>query len=66
MAESDGDSPVEVELSIECGLLVESGTNAKRKKATRGVDMTVVLTHNSDLDFIDFRRIPYVLRAWTR
>lgn len=58
---SDGEGPVEVELSVECGLIVESGPQPKKKKNARGMDMTVVLTYNSDLDFIDFRRIPYVL-----
>ncbi|KAH8099579.1 DEAD-domain-containing protein [Cristinia sonorae] len=57
VSEGGGEGPVEVELSVECGLIVESGVHTK-KKNTKGQDMTVVLTYSSDLDFIDFRRIP--------
>ncbi|KAF7791334.1 hypothetical protein EIP86_002348 [Pleurotus ostreatoroseus] len=54
---SDGIQPVEVELTIECGLL-EDNTPVQAKKAkTKFRDTTLVLTVTSDLDFIDFRRI---------
>jgi ATP-dependent DNA helicase HFM1/MER3 len=58
---SGGEDPVEVELLIECSLVVDQSTSgalkAKKQKG-RGTNMTTVLTLTSDLDFIDFRRIP--------
>ncbi|TCD63539.1 Sec63 [Steccherinum ochraceum] len=54
---SDGQSPVEVELSIQCGLVQEGGFMPK-KKPMRGGEWTVVFACNSDLDYIDFRRTP--------
>lgn len=55
----DGNRAVEVELSVECGLEIHGGSLTKAKKSkSRVSDMTVLLTVNSDLDFIDFRRIP--------
>jgi ATP-dependent DNA helicase HFM1/MER3 len=57
--ENGKDDPVEVELSIECGLTAEQTITGKLKKQkNRGANTTVVLTLNSDLDLIDFRRIP--------
>lgn len=59
VATQNGEGPVEVELSIKCGLLHDEGVGAKPKKSrSKGQDWTVVLTVNSDLDFVDFRRIP--------
>ena len=56
---SDGRGPVEVELSITCGVLDEEAEMAQPKKnKTKFRDSTVVLLVNSDLDFVDFRRIP--------
>ncbi|KAG1761698.1 Sec63 Brl domain-containing protein [Suillus occidentalis] len=55
---SDGKSPVEVELSVECGLLLDKRTSTGSKKQKRGgFDMTTLLTITSDFVFIDFRRI---------
>ncbi|KAH9950191.1 P-loop containing nucleoside triphosphate hydrolase protein [Amylocystis lapponica] len=54
-----GQQPVAIELSVECGLLVEDSVGAQSKKGkNKRSDMTVVLTLTSDLDYIDFRRIP--------
>lgn len=59
VATDEGKGPVEVELSIKCGLLNEDTAGEKAKKnKNKSRDYTVVLTVNSDLDFIDFRRIP--------
>ncbi|KAL6301584.1 P-loop containing nucleoside triphosphate hydrolase protein [Sparassis latifolia] len=53
-----GSKPVEVELSIDVGL-VEEGISLKSKKSKgKSADSTVVLTLTSDNDFIDFRRVP--------
>ncbi|KAG2755826.1 P-loop containing nucleoside triphosphate hydrolase protein [Suillus brevipes Sb2] len=55
---SDGKSPVEVELSVECGLLLDKRASTGSKKQRRGgLDMTTLLTITSDFVFIDFRRI---------
>ncbi|KAF9469215.1 hypothetical protein BDZ94DRAFT_1181827, partial [Collybia nuda] len=55
-----GNSPVTIELSIKCGLFnVQTNPPPKSKKAKgRGIDMTAVLTMTSELELIDFRRIP--------
>jgi ATP-dependent DNA helicase HFM1/MER3 len=56
-----GKKPVRIELSIECGLEEDAAapknTTTKKRKQLRG-NMTVVLTVNSEMDLIDFRRIP--------
>lgn len=54
-----GNTPVTVELSVECGLAdaPTKGTKTKKHKG-RSMDMTAVLTMTSDLDLLDFRRIP--------
>ena len=58
MTASDGQSPVEVELTVDCGLFDDGGDNAKAKKPrSRFKDTTLVLTTTSDLDYLDFRRI---------
>lgn len=57
--ESDGRNPVEVELLVTVGMYdsesVDSGKSKKGKTKFR--DSTTILSTNSELDFIDFRRI---------
>ena len=54
-AQKDG---VDVELSIECGLVREPRAQASKKnKKHKRHDMTTVLTLTSDNNFVDFRRI---------
>lgn len=54
----DGHEPIEVELSIRCGL-VETMDKVKFKKLKcREANITVVYTVTSDMEFVDFRRIP--------
>ena len=56
-----GQKPVEVELSVECSLVADhstAGPSKAKKQQGRSSNMTTVLTLTSDLDFIDFRRIP--------
>jgi len=57
-----GKRPVEIDLLVECALVEEGSTaNVKPKKPkSRYADMTAVLSLTTDMDFIDFRRIPYV------
>jgi ATP-dependent DNA helicase HFM1/MER3 len=60
----EGHKPVEVELLVECSLVMDQssgGPSKPKKQQGRASNMTTVLTLTSDLDFIDFRRIPYVL-----
>ena len=59
---SNGKTPVEVELNVECGVREDGvdSTKAKRLKL-KSRDTTLVLTTTSDLEFIDFRRISCVL-----
>ncbi|KAI0062246.1 P-loop containing nucleoside triphosphate hydrolase protein [Artomyces pyxidatus] len=54
-----GGQPVEIDLAIECGVVVGDRPSYKpRGQKNRGhYDMTIVLTLTSDMDFIDFRRI---------
>ena len=55
---SDGKSPVEVELSIDCGIVCDLTQAAQpRKGKSKFRESTLVLIVNSDLDYIDFRRI---------
>ncbi|KAH7911400.1 hypothetical protein BJ138DRAFT_1238398 [Hygrophoropsis aurantiaca] len=56
---SNGEDPVEVQLTIECGVSQDDGASKvkTKKHKGRGLDMTTVLTVTSDLLFIDFRRI---------
>ncbi|EPS99015.1 hypothetical protein FOMPIDRAFT_1031123 [Fomitopsis schrenkii] len=49
--------PVEVELEVECGMIVERDAAPTKKSKARTSDMTLVLTVTSELDFVDFRRI---------
>lgn len=54
------DNAVDVEVDIQCSVLLE-GASLSKSKAQRSRhyhDMTYILTLTSDLDFIDFRRIP--------
>ncbi|KAJ3923241.1 P-loop containing nucleoside triphosphate hydrolase protein [Lentinula edodes] len=54
-----GRTPVDIELSVECGLLQEIGpSKSKKQKPSRFSHMTSVLTLTSDNQFVDFRRIP--------
>jgi ATP-dependent DNA helicase HFM1/MER3 len=56
---SGGGNPVEIRLRIECNLVEANHTAMKVKKSrNRKFDRTAVLTVTSDMDFIDFRRIP--------
>lgn len=59
----DGTEPLQVELSIDCSLLPNSsiGTTKLKKQKGRNYSMTTVLTVTSDLEFIDYRRIPSVI-----
>ncbi len=51
---------VDVELDIQCSVAPESASLSKSKaqRSRHFHDMTYILTLTSDLDFIDFRRIP--------
>ncbi|KAF8205795.1 hypothetical protein K438DRAFT_2014648 [Mycena galopus ATCC 62051] len=53
-----GIGPVELELSITCGLAAEQSSAPKAKKPKGRIQMTAILTLTSDSEFIDFRRIP--------
>ncbi|VDB82695.1 unnamed protein product [Peniophora sp. CBMAI 1063] len=54
-----GAGPVSVKLKVKCGLLLDKGQKLKSKSG-RGYDATSVLSVTSDLDLIDYRRIPTV------
>ncbi|KAF9227710.1 P-loop containing nucleoside triphosphate hydrolase protein [Gyrodon lividus] len=54
---SNGNSHVEVEFSVECGLIFESSAPQRAKKPKWGrTEMTTLLIITSDLVFVDFRR----------
>ncbi|KAI9446595.1 P-loop containing nucleoside triphosphate hydrolase protein [Lactarius indigo] len=56
---STSDSPIDVELDIKCSVSWErASSKPKAHKNRHFVDMTYILTVTSDLEFIDFRRIP--------
>jgi hypothetical protein len=55
------ETPVEVTISIKCGLNVDQTVNPNEKKQKNRFNMTSVLTLTSDMDFVDFRRIQWVL-----
>lgn len=57
---SDGTNPVQVHLLVECGLVDEVSPSTK-KQNRHAMSITVVLTLTSDMDMIDFRRIPSVI-----
>ncbi|KAK0196704.1 hypothetical protein F5146DRAFT_1153057 [Armillaria mellea] len=54
-----GTKPVEVDLSIECGLNDETFTSQSKSKKQKGrvYNMTSIITLTSDMELIDFRRI---------
>ncbi|PBK78606.1 P-loop containing nucleoside triphosphate hydrolase protein [Armillaria solidipes] len=54
-----GAKPVEVDLSIECGLTDETFTSQPKSKKQKGCvyNMTSIITLTSDMELIDFRRI---------
>ncbi|KAG7448168.1 P-loop containing nucleoside triphosphate hydrolase protein [Guyanagaster necrorhizus] len=56
---SDAEKPVEVDLSIECGLTDDSFTSQAKSKKQKGrvYNMTSIITLTSDMELIDFRRI---------
>jgi ATP-dependent DNA helicase HFM1/MER3 len=59
---SDGTNPVQVHLLVECGLVDDVSPSIQLKKQNRhAMSITVVLTLTSDMDMIDFRRIPSVI-----
>jgi ATP-dependent DNA helicase HFM1/MER3 len=51
---------VDVEVDIHCSVTLGSASSSKSKgqKSRHDHDMTYILTVTSDLDFVDFRRIP--------
>jgi len=51
---------VDVEVDIHCSVSLGSASSSKSKgqKSRHYHDMTYILTVTSDLDFVDFRRIP--------
>ena len=56
-----GTNPVQVHLLIKSGLVNEVSPFNPKKPARYGMNITVVLTITSDMDLIDFRRIPSVI-----
>ena len=55
-----GNKPIEVDLSIRCGLVDRHDNSKAKKLKRREINMTVVYAVTSDLDFIVFRRTSYV------
>lgn len=57
-----GYEPVQIELSVGCSATIDgpAGKRSKKLKGRSAGGSTYVLTTSSDLEFIDFRRIPYV------
>ncbi|KAF8997948.1 P-loop containing nucleoside triphosphate hydrolase protein [Hymenopellis radicata] len=55
---SNGQQPVEIDLTIECGIEDDHGNSKTSKKSKgRSQNMTAILTLTSDMDLLDFRRI---------
>ncbi|KAI0282118.1 Sec63 Brl domain-containing protein, partial [Russula aff. rugulosa BPL654] len=54
------DNAVDVEVDIQCSVTLDGASSSKSKaqRSRHYNDMTYILTLTSDLDFIDFRRIP--------
>ncbi|TFK76347.1 P-loop containing nucleoside triphosphate hydrolase protein [Pluteus cervinus] len=52
---STNGNPVTIELSVGCAL---QARETREQKKVRDAGMTTILTLNSDLDLLDFRRIP--------
>jgi ATP-dependent DNA helicase HFM1/MER3 len=55
---SPGSTTVDVELEVQCSASLEGASKSKAQKGRYYHDVTHVLTVTSDLEFIDFRRIP--------
>lgn len=58
---SDGQTPVEIELFVECKLVSErtaGNSKSKKGKVLKFRENTLIATVTSDLDYIDFRKIP--------
>ncbi|KAK2466807.1 hypothetical protein APHAL10511_001065 [Amanita phalloides] len=53
-----GTDPIEVDLTVHCGLVDRCDNVRAKKVKRREANMTVVYAVTSDMDFIDFRRIP--------
>ena len=56
----DSGNAVDVEVDIQCSVSLDGASSSKSKgqKSRHYQDMTYILTVTSDLEFIDFRRIP--------
>jgi hypothetical protein len=55
------DNVVDVEVDIQCSVSLEGASSSSKSQAQKSRhyhDMTYILTLTSDMDFIDFRRIP--------
>ncbi|KAF7295289.1 DEAD/DEAH-box DNA helicase [Mycena indigotica] len=52
-----GKDPVEIDLAVTCGLTNKTNNTGKLKKQ-KWTQMTSILTLTSDLELVDFRRIP--------
>jgi ATP-dependent DNA helicase HFM1/MER3 len=57
---SGGNKPIEVDLSVRCGLVDRHDNSKAKKLKRREINMTVVYAVTSDLDFIAFQRTSYV------
>ncbi|KAI0273477.1 Sec63 Brl domain-containing protein [Gloeopeniophorella convolvens] len=57
-ASSTDESSVAIDLEVECSVSSEGTTKQKAHKNRHYHDMTHILTVTSDLEFVDFRRIP--------
>lgn len=55
-----GNEPIEVDLSVHCGLVDRHDNRKAKKPKRREINMTIVYAVTSDLDFIEFRRTSYV------
>ncbi|KAF8637338.1 hypothetical protein AX17_002839 [Amanita inopinata Kibby_2008] len=58
LCSSKGNGPVEVELSVCCRLADGSSDNKSKKHKRREASITIIFAVTSDMEFIDFRRIP--------
>ena len=59
----DGKNPIDIEFTIQCGLLEEYSAKVKSKGKNKFRDGTMVLTTTSDLEFVDFRKISCVTKT---
>ena len=54
-----GSGAVDVEVDIQCSVSLDvASSKSKGQKSQHYQDMTYILTVTSDLEFVDFRRIP--------